>query len=204
MGDAAAAYAQALDRIQAATNARILLVIGATPGPGPTLVSLNLGFAATRIGLRAVIIDGNAEGGGPSQYLRTGAGPGLAELASGEVDLKEASRLLTIDDGSRLPMIPAGKGEPGAELSANDLAEPIDRISEHADLVLIVIATTAGEQREAALGAHADGTLLIVDGSEQQSEVVAAAERLAAIGAPVTGLIELAAQKRGMLRKRGG
>ena len=204
MGDAAAAYGQALDRIQAATAAHILLVTGAIPGSGPTLAALNLGFAATRIGLRCVVIDGDTEGGGPSQYLRTGSDPGLAELASGEADLKAASRLLTMDDGGRLPVIPAGESQPGAELSPNDLAEPIDRISEHTDLVLIVIAATASEQWAAALGAHADGTLLIVDGSEQQGAVVAAAERLAKIGAPVTGLIELAPQRRGIRRKRGG
>lgn len=200
-GEATTAYAQALDRIQAATTAQILLVSEADAGHGATLASLNLGIVATRRGLRTVIIDGDPSGGGPSQYLHTGAGPGLADLASGESDLQESSRLLTIEPDSRLPVIPAGSTEADGEIHAAGLADPIDQISEHSDLIFIVAPAGISDQRAAALGAHADGSLLIVDGRESQRTVAEAVERLASVGAPVTGLIELPRPKR---RKRRG
>ena len=190
-GEAAAAYVQALDRLQAATAAQVLLVSDADKGPGATLAALNLGITATRAGLRTVIIDGDPTGGGISRYLRTGDGPGLAELASGAANLAEASRLLTIDAANRLPIIPAGTVDVEAEIEPAHLADPIDRISEHSDLVLIVAPASVSVERGAALGAHADGSILIVDGTESQRTVADAAERLTSIGAPVIGLIEL-------------
>ena len=190
-GDAAAAYARALDRLQAATTAQVLLVSDAGTSPAATLAALNLGITATRAGLRIVIIDGDPSGGGISRYLRTGDGPGLAELASGAADLAEASRLLTIDAANRLPIIPAGTGDVEAEIEPAHLADPIDRISEHSDLVLIVAPASVSAQRSAALGAHADGSLLVIDVTESQRAVADAAERLTSIGAPVVGLIEL-------------
>ena len=48
VSDAAAAFVQTLDRIQAATNAGILLMSSATPGSGATLAAINLGIAASR------------------------------------------------------------------------------------------------------------------------------------------------------------
>jgi tyrosine-protein kinase Etk/Wzc len=203
MGDASTAYLQTLDRIQAATTARILMVAAAGTAPLATPAALNLGIAATRLGLRAVVIDGDEAGTGPSQYLRTGRGPGLTDLAAGTVDLTEASRLLTIDASNRLPMIPAGTPDSEPAFDASALADPIDRIHEHSDLILVVTSAATSEQRMEALGAHADGTLLVVNGSEQPGTVAAAAERLASVGAPVTGLIELALPKGRKRRSRG-
>jgi Mrp family chromosome partitioning ATPase len=202
LGDTATAYLQAVDKLQTVQASGILLVTSVTEGShGATTVGLNLAIAATRSGLRAVIIDGDESGGGPTQYLRTGTGPGLAELSAGTVSLELASRLLRIDAENRLPMIPAGSAGTEAELEAASLADPIDRISEHSDLVIIVVPVDASPQRARALAAHADGTLLVVDGREPAQEVAEAVEGLTSFGAPVIGLIELAGPRR--RRRRG-
>lgn len=203
-GDAATSYRQALDRIQAATSARILLVTPARPGNAAAVAALNLGIAATRVGLRAVVIDGAHDESGPSQYLRTGSGPGLTDLAAGTVELPEASRLMLIDEGNRLPLIPAGSADAAADFSAADIADAVDRIHEHSDLILVVTPADAPAPRAAALGAHADGTVLVIDSAERPSAISDAAERSSEVGAPVVGLIELAAQKRKRRRSRNG
>ena len=202
VSDATTAYVQAIDRIQAADGgARILLVTAPVAGNLPTHAALNLAIAATRIGLRSVVIDGDSKGRGPSRYLRTGSGPGLAELASGEAGLKEASRLIQVDADSRLPIIPAGT-DAATDFAAAAIAEPINQITEHSDLVFIVTSAEASNERIAALGAHADGSLLIIDGSESQTLVGQVADRMASVGAPVTGIIELSRPKRSKGRGR--
>lgn len=201
-GDAATAYVQALDRLQAASPGRILLV--ARPDGGPDdAAALNLAVAATRLGLRCVVIDGDDGGGGPTQFLQTRSGPGLADLAAGTVDLKQASRLLTIDADNRLPMIPAGTADAPGEFDATAIADPIDAISEHSDLVLIDVPVRDAYERLTALGAHADGSILLVGDKLGARERARTAERLATVGAPVIGLIEWAPAKRRKRRKRG-
>ena len=202
LGDTASAYLQAVDKLQTVQASGILLVTAVSEGsPGGTIVGLNLAIAATRRGLRAVLIDGDESGGGPTQYLRTGDRPGLAELSAGTATLDLASRLLRIDAENRLPMIPAGSAETDEGMEAASLADPIDRISEHSDLLIIVVPIDASPQRARALAAHADGTLLVVDGQEPARELAETVEGLASFGAPVIGLIELAGPRR--RRRRG-
>lgn len=200
VGDASAAYRQAIDRIQVTTSARILLITSAQTGPGATLTAINLGMAATRLGVRAVVIDGVETGDGPSRFLSTGAAPGLTDIASGSASLAEASRLLEIDRHHRLPVIAAGK-DPAAAFEPADIADAVDRISEHADIVLVVVAADASENRAVALGAHADGSLLVVD-EGRGANAADAADRMAAVGAPVAGIIERAVHKRQRRRRR--
>lgn len=201
-GDASDAYVQVLNRLQATTPARILLV-ARTGSDRDHSASLNLAVAATRIGLRCVLIDGDGTGQGPTRFLHTGSGPGLADLAAGAVDLKAASRMLTIDADNRVPMIPAGTADAPGAFDATAIADAIDAVSEHSDLVFIDVSASDAADRLDALGAHADGAVLVVGEKVAPRERAAAAERLASTGAPVVGLIERATAKRRKRRSRG-
>jgi Mrp family chromosome partitioning ATPase len=202
IGEAASAYAQLVERIGELEGARIVLVTAAVKGSGPGLAALNLAVAATRAGKRVVLIDGHADAKGPSQFLRTASGPGLADLVAGRAGLRDASRLLIVERVGRFPMIPAGTWDEEEELAAADLADPIDRMSEHADLVLVVVPGDASAERTTSLGAHADGSLLIVHGGESAGALHTAAQELSAAGAPIVGLVELAPPRRGRSLRR--
>jgi len=80
------------------------------------------------------------------------------------------------------------------------LADAIDLISEQGDLVLICGPASATDERIAALGAHADGAILVVSGTDGSPAAVEMADRVAKAGAPVLGVVELADNGR---RKRG-
>lgn len=201
-GAVATAFGSALERLQAATTDQVFLVTGTGGGSRAGNAALNLGIAAARGGLRAVLVDADPTGGGATQYLRTGDGPGLAELAAGEADLQAASRLLGIGNGSRLPVVPSGSGLANAALDSAAMADAIDRISEHSDLVLLSLPQKAPDQHFDALGAHADGSILLVGGRTSAKSKEAAATRLAEVGAPVVGIVERAADGRKARRAR--
>ncbi len=188
-GAAATAYRDALERLQAVTTGQTLLVSGAVLDAGTTTVALNLAVTATRVGLRALLIDGDPSGAGPSQFLRTGSGPGLTDLAMGTADLKEASRLLAVDAATRLPVMPAGQPGSEPEPKSTYLADAVDRISEHSDIVFIDVPADLNVGWRAALGAHADGSVLVIGGRESRSDLGAAASLLADVGAPVAGFV---------------
>lgn len=203
MGDSATAYRKTVDRLQAAAKVRIVLVSGIDSGRAATLASLNLAMAATRLGVKVVLIDGDDSGGGPSRFLRTGATPGLSDVAAGNAGLREASRLLELDRDHRLPVIPAGSAMAGEGLAAADIADAVDLMSEHSDLVLICVPGDAGDRRLSALAAHSDASVLVITEGDETVGARDAAARLADAGAPVVGIIELANHKRrSRLRRR--
>lgn len=191
-GNAAIAYGQTIERLQAANTDDVFLVTAAGKASNAGDAALNLAVAATRHGLRTVLIDADASGEGPSRYLRTGAAPGLADLARGTAGLDEASRLLDVGEDRRLPMIPAGSDLGSAPLDGSEFADAVDRITEHSDLVLLAVPPSASDGHVSALGAHADGAILVVAAGESQRATQPAADRLSSVGAPVIGLIERA------------
>jgi tyrosine-protein kinase Etk/Wzc len=187
-GDAATAYGESLERLQAVTTGQIFLITGERRGAESGLVALNLAVAAAGVGLRTVLIDADVTGAGPTQFLRTGDGPGLLDLAAGEADLKDASRLIAVDGTTRLPVVPRGRTE-SEEPQWAALAHAVDRISEHSDLLLVNLPADAADGWRSSLGAHADGSVLVDTGRESRADLGAAAALLADVGAPVIGFI---------------
>lgn len=187
---AAAAYQRAASRLEAATRGRVLLVAGVMPGQGATTAALNLAVAATRAGRRALLVDGDVDRRVLSRFGRTGPGPGLADLSSGAVAIREASRLWAIDSKSRLPFIPAGGngGNGSAHLDGTALAGALADATSAADLVLIDTAATTNGIAE-ALGHVADGTLLVLPRAAYRATVEEAAAHAEGIGAPPVGYL---------------
>ncbi len=185
---ASIAYQRAASRLEASTKGRVLLVSGMIAGQGATTASLNLAVAATRAGRRTILIDGDTTQARLSQYGRTGISPGLSELVRGEASLSEASRLWSIDSSSRLPFIPAGvASDPDAELDRRGLASAVEDLTTTADLVLI--DTAASGTALDALGALADGTLLVLPRAAGQGAIDAARDRVDRAGAPAIGYV---------------
>jgi LCP family protein required for cell wall assembly len=185
------AFGQAVSRIDSETHGQVLLVSSPAPGHGASTVALNLAISATRAGRRVVLVDGDIAKGGLSQYGRNGAGTGLLDLAAGDSDLAAASRLWTLDEHHRLPFIPRGTARPDPDrvLASGALADAVHDLTEHADLLLVDVAPVAWNDAAAPLATHADGTVLVVAGEAGEPAVAAAAERLAAVGAPVVGYV---------------
>lgn len=186
---AAVAYQRAASRMEALTRGRILLVAGVADGQGATTAALNLAVAATRAGRKVLLVDGDITDGRLSRFGHTGISPGLVELARGEASLGEASRMWSIDSASRLPFIPAGNPtEDGSVLPRTEVAAAVEDVATTADIVLIDTPVEGGPAID-ALGALADGTLLVLPRATDKSTVAKAVDRLRSLGAPPIGFL---------------
>ncbi|MCP4968211.1 MAG: hypothetical protein GY926_23625 [bacterium] len=188
--DAAKVYLDAVADLEGATKGQVIMVTSATPGLGASTVAMNLATAATRMGRRVVLIDADPEGG-MSEYGRTESVPGWTDLATGAASLEDASRLWKIDDANALPFIPVGSDidNRGEALGGLVLAERIDDLTEHADLLFLNTAPVDWDTGLQQVATHADGTVLVVTPQVDTRQIEGIATRLAEIGAPIIGYI---------------
>ena len=105
---ASATYRALVAAIEGQTTGQVLIVSAAEPGVGASTVALNLAVAATQLGRRAVLIDGDIDSPGISRYSSSGGDTGLTDIASGEATLAEASQMWNVGDDSSLPVVTAG------------------------------------------------------------------------------------------------
>ncbi|GMQ85275.1 MAG: hypothetical protein BMS9Abin07_0841 [Acidimicrobiia bacterium] len=184
-------YRELLAAIDAQTTGQILIVSATEPGAGASTVAMNLAIAATQLGRRVVLIDGNFESPGISRYSRSGTSTGLTDIASGEATLAEASQMWTVGNDSLLPVVTAGThgGNDAVPFDGVDLAAAFDVIGERADLVLIDAPPISNGGPTAKLAAHADGSILVVGDAPSADSLIAARDGLAEAGAPVIGFV---------------
>ncbi len=184
-------YRDLVAAIQGHTTGQVLLVSSSGSHAGQSSVPLNLAVAATQLGLRAVLIDGDLAGDGLSRYSSSGNEVGLTDVARGDASLAEASQMWDIGDGSLLPVVTAGSGDETGDvpLDGLDLAAAFDAIGERADLVLIDAPSITSNPSTGLLAAHADGSILIIDNVATARALTEIREGLDEAGAPVIGYI---------------
>lgn len=189
--DVAEAYEEAAAALEAQTSGQVVLVTSAGPGQGTSRTALNLAAAATRTGRRVVLVDGDPTRHGLSRFGRTGASPGLAELARGEVDLAAASRLWALGEKTRLPFIPSGEGDlpDDSENGSDSMAAAVDMLTQVADLVLIDVPPLDWNSSAEGLATHADGSILVVTDNSDSAAIGQTSEALGTVGAPVLGYV---------------
>jgi LCP family protein required for cell wall assembly len=183
-------YTGLLREIEGQTTGRILLVSSPGPGQGASTVALNLAIAATKAGRRTMLVDADPSPNGLSRFLSTGGSPGLSDVAAGSSTLSDAARMWKLDDGTQFPMLPSGGALADADgLSGVLIADALDMVSERADLIFIDVPPVLWSDATPELGAHADGTILVVADSANAENVVRAIHDLDEAGAPVLGYV---------------
>ena len=188
--DTAHRYTGLLGEIEARTTGRVVLVSSPAPGQGSSTVSLNVAIAAARAGRRVMLIDADPSPHGIGRFLSSGNSPGLSDVAAGTATLAEATRMWSVDDGARFPMLPSGSDPSDVEALAGLLvADALDTVSERADLIVIDVPPILWSDATPELGRHADGTILVLSDNADASVVNDAIDQLEAAGAPVLGYV---------------
>ena len=179
-----------LREIEGHTTGRVLLVSSPSPGMGASSVALNLAISASKAGRRVMLVDADPSAHGIGRFLSSGTSPGLSDVARGTATLTTATRMWTLDDGSSFPMLPAGDdpADP-SDLAGILVADALDVVSEHADLIVIDVPPVMWSSATPELGAHADGTILVLTDGADPATVETAVDQLAAAGAPVVGYV---------------
>lgn len=188
--DTAHRYTGLLGEIEARTTGRVVLVSSPAPGQGSSTVALNVAIAAARAGRRVMLIDADPSPHGISRFLSSGNSPGLSDVAAGTVTLAEATRMWTVDDGARFPMLPSGSDLSDVDALAGLLvADALDTVSERADLIVMDVPPILWSDATPELGRHADGTILVLSDSADAGVVSDAIAQLETVGAPVLGYV---------------
>lgn len=183
-------YTGLLREIEGQTTGRILLVSSPGPGQGASTVALNLAIAATKAGRRTMLVDADPSPNGLGRFLSTGNSPGLSDVADGSSSLADAARMWKLEDGTQFPMLPSGDTLADAEgLSGVLVADALDTVSERADLIFIDVPPVLWSEATPELGAHADGTVLVVADSADPANATRAIHDLDNAGAPVLGYV---------------
>ncbi|MDK1019579.1 MAG: LCP family protein [Actinomycetota bacterium] len=183
-------YTGLLRQIEGKTTGRILLISSPGPGQGASTVALNLAFAATKAGRRVMLVDADPSSRGLGRFLSTGRSPGLSDIASGTADLSGAVRMWTLGDGTRFPLLPSGDTLPDeGGLRGALIADALDSVSERADLIFIDVPPILWSSTAAELGAHADGTILVLADSADATTVIDTLNSLRRAGAPAVGYV---------------
>jgi len=179
-----------MGEIEGQTTGRVLLVSSPGPGQGASSVALNLSIAAAKAGRRVMLVDADPSAHGIGRFLSSGSSPGLSDVASGEATLAEASRMWTLDDGTRFPMLPSGDNlADSSDLAGILVADALDVVSERADLIIIDVPPVLWSNATPDLGAHADGTILVISDTVAPEVVGEAISQLDKAGAPVLGYV---------------
>jgi LCP family protein required for cell wall assembly len=188
--DTAHRYTGLLGEIEARTTGRVVLVSSPAPGQGSSTVSLNVAIAAAKAGRRVMLIDADPSPHGIGRFLSSGNSPGLSDVAAGTATLAEATRMWTVDDGTRFPMLPSGSdlSDVGA-LAGLLVADALDTVSERADLIVIDVPPILWSDATPELGRHADGTILVLSDTADATVVSNAISQLDSVGAPVLGYV---------------
>lgn len=183
-------YTGLLREIEGQTTGQVLLISSPGPGQGASTVALNLAIAATKAGRRTMLVDADPSPNGLGQFLSTGRSPGLADVAAGTATLSEATRMWKLDDGTSFPMLPSGDSLSDADgLDGVLVANAMDTVAERADLIIIDVPPVLWSAATPSLGAHADGTILVIADSADPATVTGAIRSLEAAGAPVLGYV---------------
>jgi tyrosine-protein kinase Etk/Wzc len=166
-----------------------LLITGATPGVGKSIVSANFSAVMASAGKRVLLIDGDLRRGHLHQYFGASRGKGLSDLTAGTVTRADATRKDVLPN---LDFISTGTlpPNPAELLTSSSLSKLLDALSPEYDVVIIDTAPVLAAADTLSVAMHV-GTVLLVarSGETQIGELHESARRLAHAGRNATGAI---------------
>jgi non-specific protein-tyrosine kinase len=180
-----------LDYARRGSEGRVVLVTSSSPREGKSTTAANLALLLGQSGRRVVLVDADLRFPFLHRLFRVGQGPGLSTLLSGDTpQLDPAIFCSTVSPNVLL--LPSGPlpANPADLLSSQRMVTAIDRLKAAADLVIFDSASILPTADTAALAAHVDGVVLIIDPGRTRAHALSeAAEILRRSGAPLWGLV---------------
>jgi len=178
------------------SEARVVVVTGASRGSGSTVVAANLAAALARTGSEVVLVcahlpDSLAGTATAARLLGVAALPGLSDLLTGRVRL--AGALQQAPRTPRLRVISTGgTGTAAGLLQSQTLRETLGTLRAQAEYVVIEAPSTAASADAQGLASLADAAILVVElNRTRHAEVADAAEQLRRIDTPLLGAVVL-------------
>jgi succinoglycan biosynthesis transport protein ExoP len=179
----------ATSRSRDSDHAGVVLVTSAHSGVGKTVTAANLAVAASRLGLRVVLIDADLRRADAASFFGLGDPPGLTDLLVGDNRVEP----YLVDVGLRgLRFLPAGTvpPNPAALLGSARMRAVLDEVSAECDLVVVDSSPVLAVADALELAGLADLSLLVArHGKTRRRELTRVMEALRHVGdAPIGGV----------------
>lgn len=186
--EAIRALSLALDRVQAAAPAKVLLVTSALAGEGKTTLAISLAAAMARRGRRTVIVELDLRRPSVARQLRLSRHAGIVEFIEGRCSLDEV-----VQDAGRLPRLDViavhgHAGNPGELLDSPRLPLLIQLLRQRYDCIVLDAPPSLGISDVAAIAPVADAALFVARwGSTSSAAARLGVSALMNAGLPVVG-----------------
>jgi capsular exopolysaccharide synthesis family protein len=171
--------------------ARAFLVTGSSPSEGKTTTAISLAFALAQGGVRVILIEADLRRPTIAGALKLKPAFGTAEVMTGEVELADALRTVTIDDTTLRVLAAARAGDDLADSLSNTVARDlIADAKELADFVVIDSPPLTAVVDALPLAQFADEVLVVARlGQSRLGKLADLDELLGQQGASITGLV---------------
>lgn len=177
-------------------NRRVLMVTSADPSEGKTFSSVNLAVAASKRGLRVLLIDADMRKGRTHTIFGTGSAPGLSDLLATNAAPDPTSMAASVHD-TRVPnlsLMPGGETDAHTDIAcllhSPKLAAVIDWARDRYDLVFIDTPPVLQVSDARVVSRHVDAIVFAVRaGKTQHARAREALQKFEQDGALVIGTL---------------
>ncbi|GAB2825932.1 polysaccharide biosynthesis tyrosine autokinase [Actinoallomurus bryophytorum] len=168
---------------------RSVTVAGSAADEGTTTIACNLAIALAESGVRVILVDADLRRPRVGDYLGIGEAPGLTNVLSERMPVKDVLR--SWGSGS-LSVLPSGPIPPNPSelLTSRTFRATLRKLEGEADIVIFDAPPLLGVCDAAILAHNCAGAILVTRyGRTREEHVVEAAERLAAVNARLVGTV---------------
>jgi tyrosine-protein kinase Etk/Wzc len=171
------------------TQDRVVMISGATPSTGKSVVAANLAVLYAQAGKRVLLIDADLRRGRLGDLFGLPCVPGLAELLVSDTATERTVHRTGVPN---LSLLPAGTrpGNPAELLAMERMSKLLDHFKEHYDLVLFDTPPVLAVADALIVARHAGATVLVLrENAQTELEVEETLKHLDSAGALIAGAV---------------
>jgi capsular exopolysaccharide synthesis family protein len=168
---------------------RVVMITSATSGEGKTSLATHLAASLARAGRNTLLLDGDLRKPAAHRIFDLPAGPGLAEILRGEVEVAAAVRPT---QAAGLAVLPAGACCPDALrcLARDGISPLLEALKQDYEFIVVDSSPVLPVADALLLAQHVDGVLLaLFHEVSRLPKVYAACQRLSLMGVPILGVV---------------
>ncbi len=190
------ALGTSLELVRGPVHVKTIMVTSLHDGEGRSTTTANLGIALARAGRSVALVDLDLRAPSLARMFGIDSRLGVTALGRGDCELDDALVAISLNEaevgrapdgtdqgrrrlGAVLHVLPAGPlpAQPAAILSSDAIAAALAALAQRADIVLVDVPPLLEVSDAAAVSAHVDGLLLVVDSRRARRPTLVAARR---------------------------
>ncbi len=169
-----------------------LLVTSSLPSEGKTTTATNTAVSLAQTGSKVLIVDADMRRPRLHSIFNVTNGEGLSTLLSSETTDADITRVVKVDDGTKMHVLTSGPIPPNpAELIGSEqMANLLKRLQKHYSHVVIDSPPITSFTDGVLIASMVDGVILVVHSGKSSRQVVRRAKQLLSdVGARILGVV---------------